>query len=441
MGKLKALLTMLLSIMVILSLAACGTENSTGDNEGGADDEGKVTLTFFSANPDRSVGVGKVEQEIIDVYMEENPNIKIEVEALQDEQYKNKIKIYSSTNKLPDIMHTWGQESFIAPLIDNDLLLELNQEDYADYGFVNGSLDGYSKGGKTYGLPKNADLFVLYYNKKIFAENNIEIPKTQNELLDVIGKLRAENINPISINGMDGWSLPIWFEYVLQRETGDFSKMDKALSREDSFTSEEFIKAAEFMKTLADAGGFQDGFLTSDYGAARNLFGQEQAAMYLMGSWEMGLAADENFSESFRENVGVMPYPSTDKGSVNDVAAWFGGGYSISNNSKNKEEAVKFLQYFFKQENWVKSSWQSGATIPAQQFDSYLTGDETELQNDLIELFNSIETSSGTPVLDKGTPEFKEEIMQQHQQLLSDQLSPEDFVEQLDDAAEKNNNK
>ena len=36
--------------------------------------------------------------------------------------------------------------------------------------------------------------------------------------------------------------------------------------------------------------------MVSDYGASRNLFGQGKAAMYLMGSWEMGLAADTNFS-------------------------------------------------------------------------------------------------------------------------------------------------
>jgi len=44
--------------------------------------------------------------------------------------------------------------------------------------------------------------------------------------------------------------------------------------------------------------------------ASRNLFGQEAAAMYMMGSWELGLATDENFSENFRNNVRAFKIPA-----------------------------------------------------------------------------------------------------------------------------------
>lgn len=441
MKRKNQFLVLFLSILLIFSLTACNSKSSSTDKENtgkSANGEKQIILKFFSANPDRTTGVGKVEQDIIDAYMKENKNVKIEVEALQDEPYKNKIKIYSSTNKLPDILHTWGQESFIAPLITNGLLLELNQDEFKDYGFVPGSLDGFSKDGKLYGLPKNTDLLPIFYNKKIFKDKGIEIPKTQDELLATVKKLRKAGVNPISINGMDGWTFPIWFEYVLQRETGDFSVMDNDLAGKGSFDSPEVVKAAKFMKELADDGGFQDGFLTADYGASRNIFGQEQAAMFLMGSWEMGLAADQNFPESFRKNVGVFPYPASDKGKVEDVAVWHGGGYSISKNSANKEEAVKFLNYFFKQENWVKAAWQSGAAIPAQKFDNYLTGKETDVQKELISIFNSIKTASGTPVLDQGKPEFKETIMKLQQELLSKSLSPEEFAKKLEEAGKKN---
>jgi raffinose/stachyose/melibiose transport system substrate-binding protein len=435
------ILVIFMSILLIFTLAACNSTNTTSDNADSGksnDGEKQITLKFFSANPDRTTGVGKIEQDIIDSYMKENPNVKIEVEALQDEPYKNKIKIYSSTNKLPDIMHTWGQESFIAPLIANGLLLELNQDDFNDYGFVPGSLDGFSKDGKLYGLPKNTDLLPIFYNKKIFKDNGIEVPKTQDELLAAVKTLRKADINPISINGMDGWTFPIWFEYVLQRETGDFSVMDKALTGKESFDSLEVVNAAKFMSELAEAGGFQDGFLTADYGTSRNLFGQEQAAMYIMGSWEMGLASDQNFPESFRNNLGVFAYPASEKGNVEDVAVWHGGGYSISKNTANKEEAVKFLTYFYEQENWVKGAWQSGAAIPAQKFDNYLTGKETDVQKDLISIFNSIKTASGTPVLDQGKPEFKETIMKLQQELLSKSISPEEFAKKLEEAGKKN---
>lgn len=126
----------------------------------------KITLKFFTALADRANGSGKVEQDIIDAYMKENPNVKIEVEALQDEPYKSKIKVYASSNQLPDIIQAWGQPSFLSPLLDNDLLLELNSADFEGNQFVSGSMDGFSKDGKLYGLPRGADYMVMYYNKK-----------------------------------------------------------------------------------------------------------------------------------------------------------------------------------------------------------------------------------------------------------------------------------
>lgn len=45
-------------------------------------EEEQVTLKVFSNLPDRKNGQGLVEQMIIDEYMKENTNVKIEVEAL-----------------------------------------------------------------------------------------------------------------------------------------------------------------------------------------------------------------------------------------------------------------------------------------------------------------------------------------------------------------------
>lgn len=442
-------------VCLLLVLAGCGSGSKSDDNAGpGATETAQtentatnggsqepqgtpenITLKFFTALADRSNGLGKVEQQIIDNYMKEHPNVKIEVEALQDEPYKNKIKVYAASNSLPDIIQVWGQPVFMNPLLDANLLLELDPNDFSGMNFLPGAMDGFTKDGKLYGLPRNTDFFVLYYNKRIFEENGIKTPATIDELREVVKQLRSKGINPIAINGMDGWPLPIWFEYALQRETGDFKFMDKAMSGEASFNDPAVVNAAKYMQDLAKEKGFADGFLTADYGAARNLFGQEQAAMYMMGSWEAGLATDQNFSESFRQNVGAIPYPASDKGKTTDLAAWFGGGYAVSKTTKYPEEAVAFLKYLFDPQNWPKMMWQSGAGFPAQQIDEFMTGQETNLQKDLVNILRSMTSSSNTPVLDTSTDKFKQDIMSLHQKLLAGNISPEEFARQLDQAA------
>ena len=126
-----------------------------------------VTIKVFSNLPDRTTGQGLLEQNIIDSYMTANTNVTIEVEALQDEAYKTKFTAYTASNNLPDVVSVWGQPAFIDPVINSGYLAELNAADYADYHFVDGSINGFSKDGKIYGLPRNTDIFSIYYNKQI----------------------------------------------------------------------------------------------------------------------------------------------------------------------------------------------------------------------------------------------------------------------------------
>lgn len=441
----KTALPIILLAALLMTLAACSFEASDSPSQSTLEDrdessvdpqkKDEITLKFFTALADRSNGAGKVEQELIDAYMAENTGVKIEVEALQDEPYKSKIKVYASNNGLPDIMQTWGQASFIKPLIDNDLLMELYPSDFEASGFMAGSTDGFSKEGKLYGLPRSTDFLVIYYNQKIFNDYGVQVPQTLDELKTAIKTFHDNRINPIAVNGMDLWSFPIWFEYEQQRQSGDFTKMDEALAGQGKFTDDNFLAAAKEMREFVDIGAFADGYLTADYGAARNLFGQGKAAMYMMGNWESGLATDENFSQEFRYNVGAFAYPASVLGKSTATAAWFGGGYSISQTTKHPEEAIKFLKYFFKPDNWAKKEWMSGAGTPASKFE--LTGNETELQKQLIVILGNMTSSSGTPVLDEGTPEWKRAIMSLHSKLLTKQLSPEEFVEELDAAADK----
>lgn len=96
--------------------------------------------------------------------MSENPNVKIEVEALDEEAYKTKFKAYSMED-MPDVVSIWGQPAFLDEVLEAGVLAELNEADYADYKFVSGSLEGFKKDGKLYGLPRNTDVAGFYLGR------------------------------------------------------------------------------------------------------------------------------------------------------------------------------------------------------------------------------------------------------------------------------------
>lgn len=398
-----------------------------------------VKLKMFTNLPDRNAGQGKLEQLLIDSYLKENPNVTIEIEALQDEPYKQKFKAYTSSDNLPDIFSVWGQPSFIDPVINSGYIAELNADDYKDYNFLPGSLNGFSKDGKIYGLPRNTDIMVFYYNKTIFKENGLLVPTTLDELIAIGEKLKDNGIAPIDMTGKDKWPISIMLTDFVARYTGDNTIMTKAVTSKDFSADPRILEAAKLMEKLNQAELYQKSFTATDYGAGRNMFAQSKAAMYYMGSWEMGMVSDTSLPEDFRNNIGIFALPALPgaTGKVTDIAAWNGGGYAVSAKSPVKAEAIKFLNYIFEPENWAKNAWQLGICFPAQKFDDFLTGQETDVQKALTDMLSKATSVSGTTVNDLGTAAFKTACEDLSQQFASNMITAEEFIQKLTEAAKQ----
>jgi raffinose/stachyose/melibiose transport system substrate-binding protein len=447
----KKLMSLVLALAMVLSLAACGKkadQTPSGTTTPGATTAPTaapteaaaqpVTIKVFTNLPDRTTGQGLVEQTIFDNYMKENTNVKIEVEALDDEAYKTKFKAYAGGNQMPDLVSVWGQPGFIDEVMNAGLLAELNPADYADYGFIPGSLDGFSKDGKLYGLARNTDCMGFYYNAKMFTDNGWKVPTNYTELLALADQINAKNIIPVSMDGGDKWPLYIYITDLMEKIDGQgvMQKTHDAIANGD-FSDPTFKQAADLLKQAADKKLFQTGFETTDYGTAKNLFTNGQAAMFYMGSWEMSMATAQDIPAEVRDNIKVFTMPVVDggKGSATTIAAWNGGGYSVTSNGAQKEEAIKLLNYMFKPENWTKIAWENGVSMSAQDFSQFATGNETEVQKEFTDYVKSSTNLSGTPLGDMGSSEFKTASQDLTQELSIGTVSTDDYLKGLADAS------
>ena len=277
--------------------------------------EEEITLRVFSNLPDRKNGQGLVEQMLIDEYMEANPNVKIEVEALDEEAYKTKFKAYAMEG-MPDVVNIWGQPSFLDEVLDAGVLAELNEADYADYKFIEGSLEGFKKDGKLYGLPRNTDVAVFYYNQKMFEDNGWSVPETYDELLGLASTITEAGIIPVAMDGGDGWPMAVYLSDLLYKITGDYRETVSGAIANGDFSDPAFTQATQLLKDAADAGLFQVGYDSQDYGTAMNLFTNGQAAMFYMGSWETSMATNEDIPEEIRTNIRVFTMPTVEGGAA-----------------------------------------------------------------------------------------------------------------------------
>ncbi len=81
----------------------------------------KVTIKFMHLWPEGvSAGQNKIVNQIINDYQKEHPNVTIKQEVLDNEQYKNKLKVLSASNELPDVGVTWAA-GFLKPYVEGNL--------------------------------------------------------------------------------------------------------------------------------------------------------------------------------------------------------------------------------------------------------------------------------------------------------------------------------
>lgn len=395
-------------------------------------DENGITLKVFSNLPDRKNGQGLVEQMIIDEYMAENPNVKIEVEALDEEAYKTKFKAYAIED-MPDIVSIWGQPSFLDGVLEAGVLAELDESEYEDYNFIEGSLEGFKKDGKLYGLPRNTDVAVFYYNERLFQENGWEVPETYDDLLILAGEINDAGLIPVAMDGGDRWPLAVYFSDLLYQITGDYRELVSAAIKAGDFSGEEFEQAGKLLKDAADAGLFQPGFDSQDYGTAMNLFTSGQAAMFYMGSWDASIVLNEDIPEEMRASIRIFTMPAVEGGKAGpgDIEAWNGGGYAVSAESQVREEAIRFLNYMYRPDKLSKYGWENGVGLSAQEQTGYVTGDESEVMKQIIAVVNSATSLSGTTVNDIGPAEFKGSIENELQGLANGTTDIDRFLENI----------
>lgn len=339
MKKKSWLLGLLLIFLLVLTSACSGdketTKEETGsnDNEEVTDKKETVTLTMGSWRTEDTAGYEKV----IAAFNEKYPDIKVEFKPSKNTEYNTILNTALQSGEGPDIIHLRPYAPGIA-LADGGYLEPLDGMSGLS-AFPESSLAA-SKGtdGKQYGVPLNMSTTQMFYNKKIFADLGLEIPKTWDEFIALNKKIKAEGIIPIALGSKEGWLLSLTHGIFGPAHYGANDFVEKITKGETDFTSPEFVTSIKAMDSLKP-------FLPDNYEGLgmediRALFFTEKAAMFPLGSWEIEVVRSMNPNLDF----GFFPIPSA-VGNEPTITTWVDGSYAINANSEHKEEAKKFLEF------------------------------------------------------------------------------------------------
>lgn len=432
---------MILTLCFAIMAAGCGNNagNGSADTDGaangGSNESGnKVTVNFMHLWPEGvSAGQNKIVNQIIDAYQTDNPNVTIKQEVLDNEQYKNKLKVLSASNQLPDVGVTWAA-GFMQPYVEGGLFTPVDDVLGGELNgkFVAGTTEAYAVDGKTYALPLEFNIAPVYYNKAIFEQFGLEVPQTYEQFKTVVKTLADNGVAPIALGNKDRWTGSLWYMYLADRIAGQ-ETLAKAITGEASFTDAGLVKAAEEVQSLVDANAFVKGFNGLSNEEAKSEFLNGKAAMFLMGTWELpNFTTNEDIPQEFRDSVGFFKFPTVDGGKGN-VDSWVGGpgvGLFVSENSKVKDEAKKFVEYFVTK--WGEQSVTGAGVIPATKVDT----SALELPQLYIDLFNEMNKASSITLF--ADVQMKADAAETHlnqiQSLFGKASAPDVFAKEHDTA-------
>ena len=273
--------------------------------------------------------------------------------------YPEKIQLMLGTGKAPDLFWLKGDT---APAYLNFEVLEpldpfiAKDPDFNSEDFFPVFREAFDYKGQSYGVSKDFNAYVLFYNKKMFEEAGIERPPTTwQELYDFSKKLtkdtdgdgKTDQYGMVVEPSIDV-IMPFAFQNNAQLITDDGTI---------SIGEPEFVEAVEYVMSL-----YRDGVATNpaDVGAGwmGDVFSRKQCAMVLSGGWLIPYLSDN--APDLEYAVAELP-AGKKKATVAFTVAMV-----IPKQSAFKEEAWTLLSYLNGKEG-MKTWTASGIALPTRR--------------------------------------------------------------------------
>ena len=410
------------------------TETKTEEKkeEAAASTDEKVTLSIYTqyADDDTKVPYDYAVEQLAQAY----PNVELNliVQAQDDGQT---LKTLAATGQLPDIYQ--ASTDIINTFRESNQIMVLNDVAKST-GFLDKLYDAnkdlaYAEDGNIYAFPFSGQEYVLwYYNKALFAENNLEIPETYDELLNCIEVFKSKGITPLALFGQEGWNTAAAYDVIATRYTaGGIKALDEGSA---NITDEGYVKAAKKMEELVAAGLYQEDATTTNYDQASEKFLSGEAAMFINGQWYI-----EDATKTLGDNVDWMFYPAEDSASFEAGKAVFSGGgsssgFAVNPDSENAALAAEVAEFITEKYCEAKVRYIHKPLVAID------TGKEPDseypaMMKKLSDTLPSItSTTKFTWGLTNST--FNDAIQSESQGLVSGQFSADEFIQDIQDTME-----
>lgn len=339
----KRMLSIACAGAMAVSMAGCG-------QKAGVKTEEKVEISmldFFIPGE----GVTKAMKPLLDKYLEEHPNVVLDEESVSNADLATKVQTLAAGDELPDVFMVKGQMA--QTFVENGKMYALDDILNADSAwkdnFKEGVFSNFTINEKIYAIPFQVTNTCVFYNSDLLAQAGIrEFPKTWDELLEAVPKLKALGVTPIVLGNKEKWNAESVIMSTLgNRLTGDEwyqSIRDKSGAK---FTDPEFVASLQALADLAGAGAFNEDVNSIDGAQQRQMYMNGKAAITIDGSWAIA-NFDENCPDEVKNVTEMAALPMVDGGKGNPEAITGGAGWALAVSSKISPEKLEVVTEMLK---------------------------------------------------------------------------------------------
>ncbi|MDC4233429.1 ABC transporter substrate-binding protein [Actinomyces sp. B33] len=291
------------ALVLAAGLTACGSASDTPSADG------TTTVSIYIDSDPSSIALW---DGLVESFNSSHDAIQISYETHPTgSEGDNLVKTRLSTGDMND-MFWYNSGSLLKALSPDTTLIDLSDQDWAGRVSQNWKQSASTDNG-LYGLPVGASFaFGMLYNKDVYANLGLDIPRSWDEFMANNQKIKDAGITPVIQTYSDTWTsqLPVLGD-AYNVLAADPQWADKYTGNKAKYVDPPAFAGFQHMEDVFTAGYMNDDYASATYDDGVKMLAEGTGAHFPMLTSNIAAAVGANYPDA-DPSIGVFPIPSDD---------------------------------------------------------------------------------------------------------------------------------